>query len=334
MVLRNCVPSVKDLFAALDQPANAGHLGKRPEIFTLPDKFGNGSIQRWHLRPGLELIINNLNFREQLLLERNHPVAKTTIGMSFCVAGRMQVAGANVEPILEFKAKQANLGVVNSTKGHICYGANQPVLLVHVHLQPDALNLTTEEEFEQLPSQLRHAIAGINTTNYHQSSTMTPVMNATIQQLLNCPYQGFTQQLYMESKAIELISLYFEQLLSDASLSNPQPALQSDERDRIVYARDILLAQVANPPTLLELSRRVGLNDRKLKQGFRQVFGTTAFGYLRNYRMQQAQQLLLRPNSTIAGVAQAVGYSNPEAFSVAFRRTFAISPKAYQLERR
>ncbi|MEM1243054.1 MAG: AraC family transcriptional regulator [Cyanobacteria bacterium P01_H01_bin.26] len=334
MVLRNFVPSVKDLFAELDQPANAGHLGQRPAIFTLPDKFGRGSIQRWHLRPGLELIINDLNFREQLILERNHPVAKTTIGMSFCVAGRMQVAGTNVEPILEFKAKQANLGVVNSTKGRICYGANQPVLLVHVHLQPDALNLTTEEEFEQLPSQLRNAIAGVNTTNYHQSSTMTPVMNATIQQLLNCPYQGFTRQLYMESKAIELISLYFEQLLSDISLLNPHPNLQSDEKDRIVYARDILLEQVANPPTLLELSRQVGLNDRKLKQGFRQVFGTTAFGYLRNYRMQQAQQLLLRPNSTIAGVAQAVGYSNPEAFSVAFRRAFAISPKAYQLERR
>ena len=182
MVLRNFVPSVKDLFAKLDQPANAGHLGQRPAIFTLPDKFGRGSIQRWHLRPGLELIINDLNFREQLILERNQPVAKTTIGMSFCVAGRMQVSGANVEPTLEFKAKQANLGVVNSTKGRICYGANQPVLLVHVHLQPDALNLTTEEEFEQLPSQLRNAIAGDNTTNYHQSSTMTPVMNATIQQ--------------------------------------------------------------------------------------------------------------------------------------------------------
>ena len=334
MVLRNFVPSIKDLFAELDQPANAGHLGQRPAIFTLPEKFGSGSIQRWHLRPGLELIINDLNFREQLILERNHPVAKTTIGMSFCVAGRMQVAGTNVEPILEFKAKQANLGVVNSTKGRICYGANQPVLLVHVHLQPDALNLTTEKEFEQLPSQLRNAIAGINTTNYHQSSAMTPIMYATIQQLLNCPYQGFTKQLYVESKAIELVSLYFEQLLSDTSLLNAHSDLLSDERERIVYARDILLEQVAKPPTLLELSRQVGLNDRKLKQGFRQMFGTTVFGYLRNYRMQQAQQLLLRPNSTIAGVAQAVGYRNPEAFSVAFRRTFAISPKAYQLGRR
>ena len=334
MVLRHVVPNVRDLFEELDQPSNADCLERRPDVFTLPDKFGKGSIQRWHLRPGLDLIINDLNFRDPIVIERNHPVANTSIGMSFCMAGQMQIEGSGADSMEQFKAKQANLGVINDTKGNIRYEANQPVLLVHIHVQPDVINLTTGEEFEQLPAQLRNAISGINTTNYHQSSTMTPVMNATIQQLLNCPYQGFTQQLYMESKAIELISLYFEQLLSDTSLLNAHSDLLSDERDRIIYARDILLAQVANPPTLLELSRQVGLNDRKLKQGFRQVFGTTAFGYLRNYRMQQAQQLLLRPNSTIAGVAQAVGYSNPEAFSVAFRRTFAISPKAYQLKRR
>jgi len=50
--------------------------------------------------------------------------------------------------------------------------------------------------------------------------------------------------------------------------------------------------------------------------------------------MQQAKQLLMMPEATIASVAQAIGYRNPEAFSVAFRRTFAITPKAYQLQHR
>ncbi|MEM8613119.1 MAG: AraC family transcriptional regulator [Cyanobacteria bacterium P01_H01_bin.105] len=332
-MLRHVVPNIQDLFEELDQPFNTDCLERRPDVFTVPDKFGKGSIQRWHLRPGLDLIINDLNFRDQIVIERNHPVTDTSIGMSFCMAGQMQIEGSGVDSMVQFKAKQANLGVINDTKGNIRYEANQPVLLVHIHVQPDVINLTTGDEFEQLPAQLRNAIAGIDAA-YHQSSAMTPVMQATIQQLLNCPYQGFTKQLYVESKAIELISLYFEQLLSDTSVLTTHSDLLSDERARIVYARDILLEQVAKPPTLLELSRQVGLNDRKLKQGFRQVFGTTVFGYLRNYRMQQAQQLLLSSNSTIAGVAQAVGYRNPEAFSVAFRRTFAISPKAYQLERR
>ena len=50
--------------------------------------------------------------------------------------------------------------------------------------------------------------------------------------------------------------------------------------------------------------------------------------------MQQAQRLLHSPHVTVAQVAAQVGYRNPEAFSTAFRRKFAISPKAYQLRYR
>lgn len=94
-----------------------------------------------------------------------------------------------------------------------------------------------------------------------------------------------------------------------------------------------MINNFSNPPSLIDLARQVGLNERKLKQGFQQIFGTTVFGYLQNYRMQQAKQLLRNSNVTIASVAAAVGYRNSEAFSVAFQRQFAIGPKAYQLSK-
>ncbi|MGG6293697.1 helix-turn-helix transcriptional regulator [Leptolyngbya sp. AN02str] len=82
------------------------------------------------------------------------------------------------------------------------------------------------------------------------------------------------------------------------------------------------------------MARQVGLNDHKLKQGFRHVFGTTAFGYLRDHRLQQAKELLHDSNQTIAKIATTVGYKSPEAFCNAFRRKFTISPRAYQLSQR
>ncbi|MEM0943833.1 MAG: AraC family transcriptional regulator, partial [Pseudomonadota bacterium] len=95
--------------------------------------------------------------------------------------------------------------------------------------------------------------------------------------------------------------------------------------------RELLIHDVQKPPTLAELAQQVGLNEYRLKQGFRQVFGTTVFGCLHHCRMQQAQHLLRNSNLTIAGVAAQVGYLSPEAFSTAFRRKFTVSPKAYQL---
>jgi AraC-like DNA-binding protein len=80
----------------------------------------------------------------------------------------------------------------------------------------------------------------------------------------------------------------------------------------------------------MELAHQVGLNDRKLKTGFREVFKTTAFSYLHDCRMERAQELL-RQKRAIASVAAAVGYASPTAFNRAFQRKFGMSPKRYQL---
>ncbi|NEO28397.1 MAG: helix-turn-helix transcriptional regulator [Kamptonema sp. SIO4C4] len=207
-------------------------------------------------------------------------------------------------------------------------------MLAHLHIHPTALSFASEAMIEQMPTNLKNWLTGRRESSYFHTCAMTTVMKATVWQLLNCPYQGLAKRLYLEGKTLELIGLYLDQISHDQGLRQTVDDLQSDHVERILQARDLLLHQVTNPPTLLELAHRVGLNDRKLKQGFRSVFGTTVFGYLRNYQMEQAKQLLLMPGTTIASVAQAVGYSSPEAFSVAFRRTFAVTPKTYQLQHR
>nr|WP_250123336.1 AraC family transcriptional regulator [Chroococcidiopsis sp. CCMEE 29] len=99
--------------------------------------------------------------------------------------------------------------------------------------------------------------------------------------------------------------------------------------ERIHYTKDILIRNSNNPPSLLALARQVGLNDCTLKKGFRQVFGTSAFGYLHDYRMQQVQQLLLERKMKVEEVAHAVGYASRSSFIAAFNKKFGVSPSAY-----
>lgn len=304
------------------------------ETLQLPSHRCSGSIQRWRLRPGLDLVVHDVGFREKTVVERDHTHGQSQLGLSFCLSGQIRGDSPQSQQPLEFQAGQVSLGVINSDRRRFEYAAQQRVSLVHLHVQPEAIGIANREAVEELPKPLATAIAGRDRPSYFQSGAMTPLMTATVRQLLQCPFQGLSQRLYIEGKALELVSLYFDQLLSGDRSQPPGSHLNRDETERIYYARDILLNRIDNPPTLQELAHQIGLNDRKLKQGFRKVFGTTVFGYLHNHRMQQAQQLLLMPGTTIASVAHAVGYRSPEAFSVAFRRTFEISPKAYQLGNR
>lgn len=148
-----------------------------------------------------------------------------------------------------------------------------------------------------------------------------------LQQILNCQYQGVTKQLYLEGKILELISLQIDQL--DQTHRKSSPKLPNKDIDCIYEASEILLQRLSTPPSLTELAKLVGINDRKLKQGFREVFGTTVFGYLRDRRLEQAQELLLSGQMQVKDAAKTVGYASPTSFNTAFRKKFGIAPSLY-----
>ena len=299
----------------------------------LPQKFGEGGDRIIRLRGGLEILIRDARLRQNIRIEQQHEsvfplTAKfylagssrvQTPGLSGSQADYEEVAGCNYLYYLP------NLAEVEE------WQANEWTQIVMIYANPDYFRLFHWQD-ELLPEPLKQAILGI-ARPFHQSlGQTTPAMHQALQQILHCPYSGLTRQLYLEGKALELLTLQLAHWKAEESPSKPK-TLRSDEVERLHHAREILIQQSAEPPSLRELARQVGLNDRKLKQGFRCLFNTTVFGYLQEHRMQQAKQLLHQPNLTIAAVAARVGYRNPEAFSTAFRRKFSISPKAYQLDR-
>lgn len=188
--------------------------------------------------------------------------------------------------------------------------AGEHIHAVTVYVEFDFLR-SFSQSFDSLAKQLRQLIEG-EKVRFHQSlGIITPVMQQVLHQMLNCPYHGLTKQMYLESKALELLTLQFMHWAEDKQKPAKSIMLRPDDIERLHQAKDILITKVENPPSLLELAQMVRVNDRKLKQGFRQVFGTTVFGYFQTYRMEQAKQLLRQRNLSVAGVAHAVGYTSP-----------------------
>ena len=99
--------------------------------------------------------------------------------------------------------------------------------------------------------------------------------------------------------------------------------------EKIKEARDIIMEQMIDPPSLKELSRMVGTNEFKLKVGFKSVYSNTVYGYLADYRMEHARKLLTINNTRIKEVAAQVGYSNPSHFIAAYKKRYGITPKQH-----
>jgi len=153
-------------------------------------------------------------------------------------------------------------------------------------------------------------------------------MNATIQHLLDCPYSGPMKGLYIESKAMELIVHKLAQIVSPGTMELASPEFDLHEMGRIHLARDILCRDLESPPKLIDLVRAVGLSHCRLNKGFREVYGSTVFGYLRQARLLKAKRLLENDGMNVTEAALSVGYSSISSFSNAFLEYFGVRPMA------
>jgi AraC-like DNA-binding protein len=208
--------------------------------------------------------------------------------------------------------------------------AQKEFLKLDIHIEYALFESLVFDHIDKMPADFRQILENANSgeMNYLQIGRTTPQMQTILKQILNCPYQGLTKQLYLEAKVLEIMALRFEDLQDSLPL-NPTINLKPTQIDSIYQARDILINNFTNPPTLIALARQVNLNDCTLKKGFQQIFGTTVFGYLHNYRMEQAKELLLDTKLTVKQVAQYVGYASRSAFMTAFCKKFGVSPSVY-----
>ncbi len=146
-----------------------------------------------------------------------------------------------------------------------------------------------------------------------------------LQSLTGCTLVGPLRRLFLEAKALELLAHALSPFL-DGKLQEAEPGGCRRDADRLEEARAELDRTLADPPSLVALARHCGLNERKLKEGFKSRYGQTVFSYVRRKRLEMARALLADKRCNVAEAALIVGYANPSKFAAAFRRTFGASP--------
>ncbi|HVW71062.1 MAG TPA: AraC family transcriptional regulator [Steroidobacteraceae bacterium] len=134
---------------------------------------------------------------------------------------------------------------------------------------------------------------------------------------------------HLQTLSMELL-LQVLGILESRTLVSGGPTISTREAALIYQARDYLTRHYANPPNIAELARRIGLNQTKLKQTFRQMLGVTIYEYILRLRMERAAQMLTTGDYDITQVAYAVGYEYPANFTAAFKRHFGQLPRHWK----
>jgi len=150
---------------------------------------------------------------------------------------------------------------------------------------------------------------------------MTPEMERIVDAFFSNNYTGKTKMMFFRSQITALLSHFFGQLAMQQ-----EEASKPSYKEQLNTARDILLKNIDNPPSLSELSKEIGFNTTRLKKEFKAFFGVPVFKYLQNERLASAHQLISEKKATVQEAAWQVGYDSLSSFSNAFAKKFGYRP--------
>ncbi|MDC1080812.1 AraC family transcriptional regulator [Flavobacteriaceae bacterium] len=174
-----------------------------------------------------------------------------------------------------------------------------------------------------------HFLSPENTTKkYYDNAVVSPSMAVVLSQILSSNIHQSMKALYLKGKVYELLSLYFNKN-EDTDIEQCPFLIDEDNIRKIRLAKELILQNISEPPSLLMLSESIGLSLNKLKEGFKQLYGDTVFGYLLDHKMEEARRMLASKNYNVNEVGLKIGYSTSSHFIAAFKKKYGTTPKKY-----
>ncbi len=247
--------------------------------------------------------------------------------MHFSLAGHAEVESLNSKYDYSFGPQQHNFFYSSNFEGKFRGGKQEvPNDVFEIHFTENYFNRFADSESKTIDKFLKGIDKQeISNSLSPQNMPITAQMNLLLADISQCQRKGVLKRLFLESKILELFLLQIEQYESTHSVV-PSEKIRKEDVEKIHHAKMLLEQNITSPYSLLELSRKVGLNDFKLKKGFKILFGTTVFGYLHEIRMQQSKRMLLEENKPVKEVAAYCGYQYVQHFTTAFKNKFGITP--------
>ncbi|MBE9586624.1 helix-turn-helix transcriptional regulator [Mucilaginibacter sp. JRF] len=166
-------------------------------------------------------------------------------------------------------------------------------------------------------------------TLVEKDSSLSNKINILLEYLTSNDHAPNLKRAISEEKVLEIMAmkLHFNLNVADKSAAFK---LTREDIAKLYQARQLVESNIKTPFSILALSKKIGLNDFKLKKGFKEYFGNTVFGYLNNIRMETAYKLLSNGKS-VTEVATTVGYKNPHHFAAAFKKSYQVSPSKIRM---
>jgi AraC-like DNA-binding protein len=313
-------------FDFLAQFANQIQVQVENGLMMIPERLGKGYIRKLRFGTDFKVVIHRYMLKEDLTIKRNASSDGNDLITIFFYNNEQPVEIAyKTDPQVRFSQRDDSAIQVtsNDLSSTVRFPAHHHINYVVVGIKAPKLKALLAVNN---PNPLLQTIANSgNSFLYFES--LTAEMKLLLKNLaainMNDPLSAF----YMQIKVQELLYHLFHKLSLRECVLHQN--INSADAERLLYVRNEIIRDLSVPPVIRELAQIAAMSETKLKQLFKQTFGSTIYNYYQQARMEEAAFLLKQGKYSVAEVGYELGFSNLSHFSRLFKKHYGLSPKRF-----
>jgi len=298
------------------------------QLLIIPEQYGTGFFRIITVNNGLEALVYNIKFNDELVLKRE----KTELESYSIAFDEMdQPLGATVRINAEnLDNNIARNAAIYLTSSHF---EVESVLHKNVNLCGVRILMTVPWMKEFLQLETNESVLGKYISLKTAGVWYMPV-DAELKELLNYLLKPTdSPRLFCQNKILQIIERFFNWLFNEMQSLSATTGISREDIEAAQFVEGIITKDItALPPTIKELAKEVAMSESKLKKIFKVVYGLPPYEYFQKQRMQKARLMLMSGNHTIKDVGYTLGYANLSNFTLAFKKAFGLLPSAITKE--
>lgn len=296
---------------------------KEQKSISLSQEIGIFKSDFIHINEDIVLYRNYFDIYKNNSMEYNFDIKGISINIALEAEFLYQSNLSKFQCIQQ--SNNTKICLINKEQGNVSYKASSKLKNLLIFIKEEFF-IKLQQDNKKIVN-IMETLQNLKLSQALKSTTTSIKTKICAYEIYNATNETKLDTIFIQSKVLELLTYELNELINETKTSTDTINYSEYDLDALQEAKKILINNMQNPPSIIELSRQVKLNEFKLKHGFKKVFNTTPYGFLLEYKLHEAKQLLESGDMNVSEVAFEIGYKQVHGFSNAFLKRFGIRPK-------
>lgn len=297
----------------------------------IPSRFGKGSIKGINFEGGLGLLeyncTFNTNFEIQFIVGDVHPLK-----FIYCRQGSLSHSFENTQKKHTLEKYQNSIVASKNHNGHILkFKAGEHTIVNSLEIDRIKFLPKMDCEVKTLNKNFKNLLMDVKAKKeFFYKGFYSLELADIFEKEVPFSKNDFLHKIVMEGRSYQILAHQVFQYEEDLHAEANRDYIPKGDVEQVKKAAQIIEEELADSPTIQQLSRRVGIAENKLQQGFQNYYGFSINGFVQEKRLEFSRRLLKNTDYTIGEISDIVGISSKSYFSKTFKAKYGVSPSDFR----